>query len=255
MKKRILTLVLCPVLLLCFCFSAAAAASRVADGAALLYDYERSVLENKLAEISDRYEVDVVIVTTDSLGAKSAAAFADDYYDHNGFRPDGILLLVAIQEREWFISTTGSCIDAVNDDGIAYIEDEFLWYLSDGAYYEAFRTFAGCCDELLARAASGDPYEHEEDFPFLIYALLSLGVGLISAWMATAVMKGKLKSIRPQHAADDYVRRDSMQLSQQADLYLYSRVTRVAKPKDNGSKSGGRVSSSGVNHGGRGGKF
>lgn len=254
-KKRILTLVLCFAFVSLFSIASAAVYDRVEDGASLLYDYEINVLENKLAEISDNYGVDVVIVTADSLGGKSAADFADDYYDHNGFGPDGVLLLVAMQEREWFISTAGSCIVDINDDGISYIEDEFLWYLSDGDYYEAFRTFAGCCDELLRLAASGQPYEYEDSFPFSTYAVVSLIVGLISAWIATAVMKGKLKSIRPQDTADNYVRQDSMKLTQQADLYLYSRVTRVAKPKDNSTKSGGRISSSGVSHGGRGGKF
>ena len=255
MKKRFLTLALCLVFICIFCVSAYAASDRVVDGAALLYDYEIAVLENKLAEISDDYDVDVVIVTVDSLNGKSAASYADDQYDLSGYRSDGVLLLVAMQEREWFISTAGSCIVDINDDGISYIEDEFLWYLSDGDYYEAFRTFAGCCDELLRLAASGQPYEFEDSFPFSTYATVSLIVGLISAWLATAVMKGKLKSIRPQDTADNYVRQDSMKLTQQADLYLYSRVTRVAKPKDNSTKSGTRISSSGVSHGGRGGRF
>ncbi len=255
MKKRFLTLVLCLVFICIFCVSANAASDRVVDGAALLYDYEIAVLENKLAEISDSYDVDVVIVTVDSLNGKSAAAYADDQYDLSGYRSDGVLLLVAMQEREWFISTAGSCIAAIHDDGISYIEDEFLGYLSDGEYYEAFRTFAGCCEALLEHAASGDPYAHEEEFPFPTYAVISLAAGLVSAWIATAVMKGKLKSVRPRNTADDYVRQNSMQVTQQSDLYLYSRVTRVAKPKDTDTKSGTRISSSGVSHGGRGGKF
>ena len=89
----------------------------------------------------------------------------------------------------------------------------------------------------------------------LTYVLVSVCVGLITALIVTSIMKGKLKTIRPQNTADNYVREGSMVLSQQADLFLYSRVTRVAKPKDNLSKSGPRISSSGTSHGGRGGRF
>ena len=255
MKKRLVAIALSTLLLLLFTCPAAAAALRVDDEASLLFDYEITVLENKLAEISDQYGVDIVIVTADSLGGKSAADFADDYYDLHGFKINGILLLVALTEREWFVSTAGTCINSITDDGITYISDAILPYLSDGDYYEAFRTFAGCCGTLLDYAENGSPYVTEDELPLLTYVLVSVCVGLITALIVTSIMKGKLKTIRPQNTADNYVREGSMVLSQQADLFLYSRVTRVAKPKDNGSKSGPRISSSGTSHGGRGGRF
>lgn len=76
---------------------------RLADNAGLLTDSEQSQLLNKLDEISDRQQVDVVVVTTDSLKGKTPEAYADDFYDDNGYGYgadcDGVLLLVSIQKR------------------------------------------------------------------------------------------------------------------------------------------------------------
>ena len=42
-------------------------------------------------------------------GGKTAEAYADDYYDYNGYgygeNDDGLLLLVSMGEREWAITT------------------------------------------------------------------------------------------------------------------------------------------------------
>lgn len=72
-------------------------------------------------------------------------------------------------------------------------------------------------------------------------------------------MKGKLKTVRAQKAANSYMKKDSMQITESRDLFLYHTVTRTAKAS--GGSSGGRGgssthrSASGTTHGGGGGKF
>ena len=72
-------------------------------------------------------------------------------------------------------------------------------------------------------------------------------------------MKGKLKSVREKAAADSYVKRDSMVLRENSDLFLYHTVTKTARAKDSdsGSDSGSstHTSASGATHGGGSGKF
>ena len=53
------------------------------DNAGLLTDSEQSELLDKLDEISERQQVDIVVVTTDSLNGKTPEAYADDLYDNN----------------------------------------------------------------------------------------------------------------------------------------------------------------------------
>jgi uncharacterized protein len=88
-----------------------------------------------------------------------------------------------------------------------------------------------------------------------MWILISAGVGLVIALITVGIMKGKLKTVRRQPAAGNYVRKGSMNITESSDLFLYSKVNRTAKPKNNGSGSSTHTSSSGRTHGGGGGKF
>ncbi len=105
--KRIGLIFLTCLLCLSLFVPAMASPPLVVDDADLLTDIEEIVLLDKLGEISSRQGMDVVVVTTDSLGGKSPMAFADDYYDYNGYAEDGILLLISMEERDCWISTAG----------------------------------------------------------------------------------------------------------------------------------------------------
>lgn len=69
--------------------------------AVLLSADEQDALSASLDDISERGEVDVVIVTTDSLGGKTAQEYADDYFTDYGYGQgedrDGILFLVDME--------------------------------------------------------------------------------------------------------------------------------------------------------------
>lgn len=269
MKKRIF-MVYFALVLLFFPVSpvfAAEDAPRLVDGADLLTDSEETALRDKLDEISERQQVDLVIVTTDSLEGKSPMEFADDFYDYNGYgfgdSYDGVLFLISMEERDWHISTTGFGITAITDAGREYISENFLEDLSDGEYGAAFTTFAELCDAFITQAREGRPYDvgnlPKEPFPFLMNLAIALIAGFILSFIVTSVMRGKLKSVYSQPMADSYIKRDSMHLTKQSDMFLYRHVNRRRKPEnDSSSHSGGSVthtSSSGRSHGGGGGKF
>ena len=118
------------------------------DNADLLTGEEESNLLAKLDEISDRLSVDVAVVTEDSIGDKTPREYADDFYDYNSYKynPDGVLLLISMEERDWYITTTGSAITAITDARRGNMEDAFLSDLSGGYYYDAFSTYADMCD-------------------------------------------------------------------------------------------------------------
>ena len=134
------------------------------DDAGLLTEEESSALLNKLEDISQKYENEVGIVTVNSLEGKTAEAYADDYYDYNGYgygeNDDGLLLLISMGEREWAISTYGySHTVAFTDAGLEFISGQFQSKLSSGNYADAFNCFADQCDDFLRQAATGEPYD------------------------------------------------------------------------------------------------
>ena len=105
-----------------------------------------------------------------------------------------------------------------------------------------------------------------EPFPYFTLLIICFAIAFVIALIATAIMKGQLKSVGNRWRADEYVKKDSMKLTKKNDLFLYRHVERREKPKEDtsssssnsgGSKGGSttHVSSSGATHGGRSGTF
>ena len=184
--------------------------------------------------------------------------YADDYFDYNDYAPDGVLLLVSMEESDWWISTTGYGIQAFTDAGIAYIGDQIVPYLSDGEYAGAFTAFTDLCDQFLSQAKTGDPFDThnlpKEPFKPVRNVIIALVIGLAAAFFATGSMKKKLKSVAQKDQANDYVTPGSLQISQSRDFHLYTHLDRREKAQS-GSGSSTHTSSSGTTHGGGGGKF
>ena len=180
--------------------------------------------------------MDVVITTVQSLEGKSARRFAEDFYDDYGYADTGVLLLVCMTEREYWVTTTG----AITVD-LEELEEGFVPLLSAGDYEGAFTSFAGALPSCVTL--------REEESSFAAVLVVSVILGLAAALITTLVMKSQLKSVRAQHCADSYVRSGSFQLTHSRDIYLYRNVRRTPKPKNNGASASGR------SHGGGGGKF
>lgn len=247
---------------------AAGGLARLVDRADLLSDSEEEELSGELDEISERQQVDIVVVTVESLEGASAAAYADDFFDYNGYGfgtdRDGILFLIGMEERDWYISTSGYGITAVTDAGLEYMSEKFLPYLSDGEYAEAFHIFAVQCDDYITQAKAGAPYDIDnvptEPFSPLGALLIALTAGFVTALIATGVMRHGLRSVRSQIAADSYMKRDSLRITKDYELFLYRNITRTERAKESsaphsGGGSSTHTSSSGRTHGGGGGKF
>ena len=284
MKKKVLRL-LAPVLCLAILISVPVNAAeshpvRCVDEADILTDSEETQLCLKLDEISEKQQLDVVVVVEDSLDGEEIQYHAADYYDYNGYGMgddfSGIMLMVSMDEREWYILTTGEGIDIFTDSTLEYMEEDILTYLSDGDYVTAFSVFAEKCDMKLTAVKndidtsdeySSDgymDYDGESD----IYVdnssetkeapgiLLSIIIAMVLAIVPVSVMRGQLKSVHMQRGAGVYEKGGSRKITIQRDTFLYHTINRVPKPKEN--HSGGSTtfrSSSGRSHGGRGGSF
>lgn len=258
MKRKLFILITAICLLAACVFPAYAASTRLVDEADLLSNNEKAAITKQIDEISTRQGLDIVIVTVDSTDGSTPMEYADDYYDYHDYNADGVLLLVSMEDSDWWISTSGYGITAFTDAGISYIADCFVPYLSDGDYAEAFQTFAGLCDEFITQAKAGDPFDTHNLPKAPFRTGLNLGIaliiGLVAAFLVTGSMKRKLISVRAQAKADDYVTPGSLQISYSRDFHLYTHLDRREKPKS-GSGSSTHVSSSGTTHGGGGGKF
>jgi len=238
-------------LLLCMLFvTPALAAARLVDSADLLSASSYTALLFKLDGISNEQNFDVVIVTVHSLGGKPPRDYADDYFDYGGYRENGILLLVSMEERDYYISTCGTGQTKFPDAAVNYLKKQVKPTLSNGDYAMSFNMFAEQCDAILRGGKSA--YASEGSFPKM--ALIALIVGLLVAFIMVSVMKGKLKSVAAQRKADAYVRQGSLAVTASNERFLYHTVTRTARQSQS-SGSSSHTGSSGRSHGGSGGKF
>lgn len=243
---------------------------RLVDEADLLSDSDEAELLGKLDEISERQQMDIVVLTVNSLEGKSPEEYADDFYDYNGYGfgdgRDGILFLISMGEREMCMSTAGYGITAFTDAGQNYIYDQIMTYIKDGDYATAFTIFAAQCDGFITQARTGEPYDidnlPEEPFSVIGALIIAVGIGFIISLIATGIMRLQLHSVYSRQAAEDYMIKDSMQVTRSNDLFLYKQVERREKPKEvepeKPSSQGGsttHVSSSGTTHGGSSRKF
>ena len=270
MKKmnKILGIMFAFTLVLLLAGPALAAPPLVVDQAGLLSEADAAALEQKLTVLSDRHQADIAVVTVDSIGDYTPEAFADDYFDYNGYgrgdNYDGLLLLVSMEERDWCISTCGKAIDAFTDAGVSYLGAQIVSDLGSGEYAQAFNLFADWCDKFFVQAANGKPFD-EESLPkttadLVFYSIIGLIGGLIVAAIITRIMKRSLKTVQNKHEAADYVQFGSMQVTRADEQFLHRNVTRTRIEKPSSSSGGGggsstHTSSSGRSHGGGSGKF
>lgn len=284
--KRILLIFLSLILLLGTPLSVFAAEQKIVDDAGLLSETEREDLESIARQLSERYSVDVVIVTINSLNGKTSESYADDYYDDNGYGYgndySGILLLLSMEYRDWAISTCGEGIYALTDYSVQDVFSQISGYLSQDLYYLAFSTYLDALKPYLDAYRSGKPidgdigdyegpgiyipgtqdnvhyFEPTRDFLWYIKRIgIAFAIGLVVALIVLLILRSQMNTAKPQRGAASYLLPGSYRVELQRDIFLYSQVRKVRKTENSSSGGGSSVhrSSSGRSHGGGHGKF
>lgn len=237
----------CPVL------ATYASPGPVVDNADLLTPEEEEKLRDNASQIYGEYGMWVAIVTVNSLGGKSAESYADDFYDNNYYQSykDGVLILIAMDTREWAISTCGTGIDLLTDwelDQLFYcMADE----LADNLFYDAFVSFFDRLPQYLAVAQKSEPGAAD----LLRILPIALLIGAAAGGITILVMRGQMNTAKAQHNAGNYLVSGSYRIRRQQDIFLYSRMSRTRIQHHHSGGGSSHRSSGGVRHGGRSGRF
>lgn len=227
---------------------------RIVDDADVLTAEEETKLREKLDEIRERQNFDVIINTINGGDYDSIRDYADDYFDYNRFSTessnsklnDGVVLVVDYATRDFYISTSGKGIKIINDDKRESIQDEFVSYLSNGDAYKGFDTFADLCDKAVSQYYSKK---------LIINMGGSVIPALLLALIVCNVLTSQLKTVRKQHKADNYALKNSFYVREAQDFFLYKNLVRTRIEKSSSSGGGTHTGRSGNSHGGGGGKF
>lgn len=223
----------------------------VVDEANIIPDDVESALVERCDKIAEDYKMEVAVHTTDDFGGLIAQAYADDYYDFNGYgwgeNDDGMLLVYkpgAEGEREIYITTNGLGNSRFFQGIREGIIDEMINPLIDEDYEKAFTIYLDRAEEQLK---PGTP---------VIWLFVLAAVGAVVGLLITGSMTAKNKSVIAQNQAKVYTRQGSMNVTGAQDVFAYSFVNTTPKQTaDNGNDGSTHTSSSGRTHSGSGAKF
>lgn len=257
MKKWILWLGILAILLTLSPAVLAASAESVVDDADILTDAQEQKLSRMARQLRDAYDMEVVIHTVWSLGGKSAQAYADDYYDNNGYGAgdddSGVIFVLSMEYRDWAISTCGKCIPALSDRKLDSLLDSMSYELSRDDYYDAFVIYLEELEAYFAEYAESMAPPDAGDY--IKIALIALAIGAVAGVVGLMILRSGMNTAKAQSGAQNYVENNSFALPVNRDTFIYTRTSRVRIQTSSGGRSSTHRSSSGRSHGGRSGKF
>lgn len=243
---------------------------KIYDFADLLTSNDEEKLYEKVNNYIENSNYDLAIVTTNHNNKNSAMEYADDFFDYNNFgfnsSRDGLLILIDMDTREIYVSTSGMAIKMYSDSRIDDIIDAGYYYLKNQNYYECLIRMIDKTDEYFNSGypssnsnlfidENGNPY-YSEKIPYsLIFLTSSIICGIISLILYFTSLS-KIK----KHNTVTYINPDITNIIKN-DQFVTTYTSRVRIQSDSGSSGGHssgssfHSSSSGRSHGGGGRSF
>lgn len=264
-KKQQIGMFLAVLFFLLFPIKSWAQDGRVDDQAGVFTETEQEELEVRTQTLSEHNEMDFVVVTTMDAQGKSAMAYADDYYDSHGYREDGVLYLIDLDNGEIWISTKGMMIRYLTDERIQKVIDEGYSELKAQRYGAGILRMLDATENYLEVGIQSGQFNYDpETGKTERYRSITGGEVLWATVIAVLCGGGffavilssyKLKKKTYRYAYDHQGR---VQFRSREDRLINRVVTHHPIPKDPPPSSGGggqstiHTSSSGSSHGGGG---
>ena len=243
----------------------------VSDTAGLMTSTEWQKLENTAETISEKYGCGVYIVTLDNFrdfgSYDSFWDFSEAFYNRYnmgmGDPGNGILLIMSMAERDYSLIAKGSNAHyAFTDYGKSVLEDRFLDNFRRSDWYGGFEDYLDGCGELLARAAAGSPldisYESRSGLSEEIGTGIIIGLPLLVGVGTCEGMRRRMKPVRPQCRADEYIVPGSIRLNVKKDTFINRTVSRTVirtENRDSSHHGGGGTTVNSHGFSGHSGKF
>lgn len=269
-------------------------AAKAEEETSKVYDYfdlfdegEERYLEDILASYSEEGKVDIIVITTDDLEAKSKQVYMEDFYDlhapgYDEEYGDTVLLMLYMNPDDRSVEIQGykEAEYYINNQVIEDILDGIFPYLADGEYVEALEKYAELVSAYMNAEVkpekSPHPKEDYEYFPdssyneytppaneadkILTNPLFQLVAALILGGITVGIMAsnsgGKITTNNRT-----YLNANNSSIVAHYDNYIRTTTTKTRKPQNTNNNSGGGghtrsgTSSGGHSHSGGGRKF
>ncbi|MGO3602581.1 MAG: TPM domain-containing protein [Enterococcus malodoratus] len=243
-----------------------AASDTVDDQANLLSPEERTELSKQADAINQKIKGQVFILTTNT-NTEEPREFANTQLKARvGKDNNGALLLLDMNQRQIYLSTSGNMIDYVTDKRRDRLLDDVEAAMKDGNYYQASADYLSNAKDFVDDGVPSGSYRIDEKTGKVTYyksiTPLEFTIGLIVAAVAAI---GFFISVRLRYQLKTgtyrypYRQNAQLDLIERQDQLVNSFVTtrRIPKPSNNGGGGGGSTtnSSGGGTFGGGGRSF
>ncbi|MBO0451050.1 TPM domain-containing protein [Candidatus Enterococcus murrayae] len=225
-----------------------AASDTVDDQANLLSSEERTDLSKQADAINKEIKGEVFIVTTDSNTEKPRKFANEQLMSRVGKNNNGALLLLDMNQRKIYLSTSGNMIDYVTDKRRDKLLDDVTAAMKDGNYYQATLNYLTNAKEFVDAGVPGGSYRKDEKTGKITYyksiTPVEMAISLVAA-LAAAVGFFLFVRLRYQLKTGNYhypYRQNAqLDLTERQDQLINSFVTtrRIPKPSNNNSGGGG----------------
>lgn len=228
----------------------------VTDQADILTSEEEASLMEQAAIISNASGCDVFIITVDDLRnyacTDSIETCADEIragYNLGSSKDGNILMLIlSMAERDYTLMAHGDFANAsFTDYGKNLLQDEFLDDFSENCWYDGFYDYLSTSEYYLNTSIEGDPIDvHGVSTPsdyrqppigeMIIGAVI---LGFIPAIIVTLIIRSRMKSVAKKTEANNYIVRDSINITHRVDRFTHMTQARVYDPPHQEKSSGG----------------
>lgn len=241
------------------------ATEKVYDFAELLTQEEENMLYEEITEFINNKSLDLAVVTINNNPKGSVEKYADDFFDYNDFSMDGLVFLIDMSTREFYISTAGKAMLYYDDYRIERLLDAAFTNMHNENYQEAIISFINEAKYYYDDGIVNTQYTITKDgkivrkTPWIIFIIISL----IPTIIITLQLALRNKKVSLATNADNYLGTNKINITKSEDKLIDSHTSSIYIPPVESSSNGGGHSSggsfhsgsSGMSHGGGGRHF
>ena len=251
------------ILIVAVSFSASAAPSNEKILDASVFDNTNSLstaeiqnLTEKIRAVEQKHGIKIGVEFLDTTGNASIDTAARELLErhYSGAQNGGIIFLVDMEKRSWYIATDSRMRNFIPN--VSEITGGVKQRLSGGDFYGACSSYVDAVDKSLTYyAQNGSAYDSSGGFNPMAAVVAVIG-GICFGMMVRSWLISGMSNVRHAAAAMDYLKRETVKFKLNRDTYLFTNVVRRPKPSGNGGGSrGGMGGGGGSSGGGAGGSF
>lgn len=249
--------------------SSSGASAYVIDEIGLLSTDEQQELETTAEQLAVKYGCGVYVIIvddyTDYTNGSTRDFAKETYINYDlgiGEGKNGILLVLSMSDRDYYLLTKGDIANAAfTDYGQEQLTQEFLDDFRYDNWFDGFRDYMSTAGQYLEESENGAPVDvpgynggYAESSSTGANILMIVGVPCLISLAVCGVFAAQMKTARRQTGARGYISHGGVDMRVTQDQFLYNTETRQHIPdKDDAPRGGTTVDSQGFS--GRGGKF